>query len=176
MIKADEIVEIGKFGKPHGTRGEINAYLDENVDAEAIERFALDIDGILVPFFLESNRPKRQDTFIWKIEGVDSEEAASQLTHAVIYAFKDDDVVTEEERDDDGLYASDLVGYTLVHANGVPVGTITAIEDSTENALFIVELPDGSTRYVPIANDLIDDIDTDRKYIVMTLPEGILEL
>ncbi len=176
MIKADEITEIGKFGKPHGTKGEINAYLDENVDAESVRRFALDIDGIFVPFFLESNRQKREDTFIWKIEGIDNEEEASELTHAVIYAFKEDDVVAEDERDDDGLYASDLVGYTLVHANGVPVGTITAIEDSTENALFIVEMADGSTRYVPIANDLIDDINTERRYIVMTLPEGILDL
>lgn len=176
MITADEIIEIGKFGKPHGTKGEINAYLDDNVDAETIERFALDIEGIFVPFFLESNRHKREDTYIWKIDGVDNEEEASQLTHSVIYAFKADDVLMEEERDDEGLYASDLVGYTLVHANGVPVGKITAIEDSTENALFIVEVADGTSRYIPIANDLIDDIDTEQKYIIMTLPEGILDL
>ena len=78
--------------------------------------------------------------------------------------------------DEDGMYASDLIGFTIVHANGQPVGVITGIEDSTENALFILGLPGGESTYIPIADDLIDEIDTDRKYIVMTLPEGLLDL
>ncbi|WP_368660092.1 PRC-barrel domain-containing protein, partial [uncultured Muribaculum sp.] len=63
-----------------------------------------------------------------------------------------------------------------VHANGEPVGTITDIEDSTENALFVINRPDGQPAYIPIADELIDEINPEERYIVMTLPEGILDL
>ena len=56
------------------------------------------------------------------------------------------------------------------------MGVITDINDSTENALFIVELPNGKSTYIPIADELIDEINEEEKYIVMTLPEGILDL
>ena len=32
MIEEKELVEIGKTGKPHGIHGEINVYLDEDVE------------------------------------------------------------------------------------------------------------------------------------------------
>ncbi len=78
--------------------------------------------------------------------------------------------------DDDGFYAADLIGYTIVHADGRPVGKITDINDSTENALFIIQSPDGTDKYIPIADELIDEINPENRYITMTLPEGLLDL
>lgn len=174
MIEKSELIEIGQFGKPHGIKGELNAAIDGNVDLGRLEKVALDIDGIYVPFFLDAVRPKRVDSVIIGIDGIDSEEKASQLVNKTIYAFAADNVVEADE--EGGLYASDLIGYTIVHANGQPVGTITDINDSTDNALFIVTLPQGHPVYIPIADELIEEINQEKKYIVMTLPEGILEL
>lgn len=174
MIEEKELVEIGKFGKPHGIHGEINVYLDDDVITDRIEKFIVNIDGIYVPFFIESIRPKRIDSVIVAIDGINNEQQAAALTNHEIYALVSDEV--KEMPDEDGMYASDLIGFTIVHANGQPVGVITGIEDSTENALFIVGLPGGESTYIPIADELIDEIDTDRKYIVMTLPEGLLDL
>lgn len=174
MIEEKELVEIGKFGKPHGIHGEINVYLDEDVISDRLEKLIVNIDGIFVPFFIESIRPKRIDSVIVALDDIDNEQEAAKLTNLEIYALIADDV--KEEPDGDGMYASDLIGYTIVHVNGQPVGKITGVEDSTENALFLVELPDQTTVYVPIADDLIDEIDSDRKLIVMTIPEGLLDL
>jgi len=175
MIENKELIEIGQLGKPHGIKGELNAVIDESVDIGRLEKAALDIDGIYVPFFFNSIRPKRRDSVIVEIDGIDSEEKAAKLVNKTIYAFIADDVKTEDE-DDGGLYASDLIGYAIVHADGRKAGVITDINDSTENALFIVELPNKKSAYVPIADELIDEINEEEKYIVMTLPEGILDL
>ena len=56
MIEEKELVEIGKFGKPHGIHGEINVYLDDDVITDRIEKFIVNIDGIYVQFFIESIR------------------------------------------------------------------------------------------------------------------------
>ena len=176
MITSEQIIEIGKFGKPHGINGEISAFIDDDVDIEAIDRIVMDVDGIYVPFFIDSLRPKRTETVLIKIDGIDDERHAARLTNRIIYALKKDDVKVAPDHDDDGFYASDLIGYTIVHANGEPVGTITDIEDSTENALFVINRPDEQPAYIPIADELIDEINPEERYIVMTLPEGILDL
>lgn len=176
MIERSEIIEIGQLGKPHGIKGELNAVIDENVDLDKLEKVAIDIDGIFVPFFFDSIRPKRQDSVIVYIDGIDSEEKAATLVNKTLYAFVADNVI-EADENDGGLYASDLIGYTIVHADGRPVGTIADINDSTDNALFIVEIPGQDNQvYIPIADDLIDEINEEKKYLVMTLPEGILDL
>lgn len=175
MIEENELDGIGKLGKPHGIHGEINAYLDEDVIAGRLEKIILCIDGIFVPFFITSLRPKRIDTVILSLEGIDNERQAAALTNLEVFALKTDEV-REIGDDSDGMYASDLIGYTIVHVNGQPVGKITDVDDSTENALFIVTMPDGSTTYIPVADDLIDEIDGERQLVVMTIPEGLLDL
>lgn len=35
---------------------------------------------------------------------------------------------------------------------------------------------DKRNTYIPIADELIDEINEEKKYLVMTLPEGILDL
>lgn len=175
MIEEHELAAIGKLGKPHGIHGEINAYLDDDVITERLEKIIIRIDGIFVPFFIASLRPKRNDTVILALEGIDNEQQAATLTNLEIFALLTDEVKVVTD-DGDGLYASDLIGYTIVHANGQPVGKIADVDDTTENALFIVTMPDGTTTYIPVADDLIDEIDEERKLVVMTIPEGLLDL
>jgi 16S rRNA processing protein RimM len=175
MITDSEIIEIGKFGKTHGIHGEINAMLDDDVDIESLEKIVVKIDGINVPFFINTLRPRHGETVILSIYDIDTDKGASMFVNCPIYALKSDNV-KESEEDSEGMYASDLIGYTIVHADGRPVGKITDINDSTENALFVVKVPHGESVYIPIADELIDEINTDKKYLVMTLPEGILDL
>jgi len=52
------------------------------------------------------------------------------------------------------------------------VGKIAAIDDSTQNVLF--ELEDGTL--IPASDDLITNIDTNRRQIIMQIPEGLLEI
>lgn len=176
MILKEELTEIGRFGKPHGIQGEINAVIDDDVEIDAIDKIVMNIDGIFVPFFIKSIRVKRHDSVIIAIDDVNNEEQAARFTNLDIYALISDNVREMPDNDEEGFYASDLVGYTIVHADGRPVGKITDINDSTENALFIVQLPDGTDKYIPIADELIDEINTEKRYIVMTLPEGLLDL
>ena len=165
MITESEIIEIGKIGKPHGINGEINVYLNEDVDFERLDKIVLEIEGIYVPFFMH-------------IEGIDNEQRASELTHHIVYALKSDNAVIEYESDEesDGLYAADLTGYTILSETGTLIGRVIDVDLSTENALFVVERPDMTNIYIPIADEMIDGIDSEAQHLIMTLPEGLLDL
>ena len=75
MIRRDEVYKIGKLGKPHGVKGEITfAITDDVFDRVDAEYLVLDIDGILVPFYLEEYRFKNDENVLVKFEDIDTQE------------------------------------------------------------------------------------------------------
>ena len=53
MIRRDDVYKIGKLGKPHGVKGEITfAITDDVFDRVDADYLILDIDGILVLYFI----------------------------------------------------------------------------------------------------------------------------
>ena len=168
MIRQEEVYRIGRLGKAHGVKGELTFMFDDDVfDRTDADYLVLEVDGILVPFFIEEYRFRSDTTALVKFEDIDTVERARQLTGCDVYfprALADGDEAPS---------LSMLVGFGLVDATtGTKVGTIAAIDDSTANLLF--ELEDG--RLIPANDDLITDIDTKHKVIKMNIPEGLLEL
>ena len=54
MIKQEDVYRIGRLGKPHGVRGELSFQFEDDIfDRVDADYLILDIDGILVPFFIE---------------------------------------------------------------------------------------------------------------------------
>ena len=64
MIRQEEVIRIGHFAKPHGIKGEITFIVDRDVFEEADEAcyIVCDMEGILVPFFVEDFRYKTDTT------------------------------------------------------------------------------------------------------------------
>lgn len=169
MITADELTIIGKFNKPHGIKGEITASFAPFIDdIDMFSTLICCIDGIFVPFFIESSRDKGADILI-KLDGVDSEYEAKKFNNHPIYALK------SELDENDMVYCDHFADYSICDPDGKTIGKITGIDDSTENALFIVDM-DGKEIYIPITEDFIISIDDNEKQITMDLPEGILHL
>ena len=168
MIKNEEVYKIGRLGKSHGIKGEISFQFDDDVfDRVDADYLVLEIDGILVPFFMEEYRFRSDSLALVKFCDIDTQERASELTGCDVYFPRD-----LADEDDTPTLAS-FVGFDLIEAsNNKKVGTIASIDDSTANILF--ELEDG--RLIPATDDLITDINTKDRTIKMEIPEGLLEL
>ena len=159
MITADQLIEIGRYNKAHGINGEISATFDcDTMAVGELSALVSPMDGIFVPFFVNGIRPKNNDTLLLKIDGISNETQAKRLVNCPIYAL------AEEMPEQDEVYCDFFIGFT-----------ITDVDDSTENALFVVE-NEGKTVYIPISEDFITEIDEQGKTIEMDLPEGILDL
>jgi len=169
MIRKEDVYKIGLLGKAHGVKGEISFMFDDDVfDRVDTDYLILDVDGILVPFFIEEYRFRNDSTALIKFEGVDTQERARELTNSKVYFPRH---LTDEG--DAPLTWSFLVGFDIVDAGKEEtVGRISSVDDSTMNILFCLE--DG--RLIPASEELITDIDKDNKRITIALPEGILDL
>lgn len=169
MIKREEVYKIGRLGKSHGVKGEVSFQFDDDIfDRVDADYLVLDIDGILVPFFLEEYRFRNDSVCIVKFCDIDTQQRAQELTGCDVFFPR----ALAEEADEQPSLAS-LVGFTIVKASdGKNIGNIAAIDDSTINILF--ELEDGTL--IPASDELIEDIDTEKKQIRMNIPKGLLEI
>lgn len=169
MIQQEEVYKIGRIGKTHGVKGEVSFQFDDDVfDRVDAEYLVLDIDGILVPFFMEEYRFRSDSVCLVKFCNIDTQQRASELTGCDVYFPRALAKDAEET-----LSLSSLVGFSIVDAlTGQTVGRIAAIDDQTANVLF--ELEDG--RLIPANDDLVDDIDWEGQQITMNLPDGLLTL
>lgn len=168
MIRKEEVFKIGRLGKAHGVKGEVSFQFDDDVfDRTDADYLILDIDGILVPFFIEEYRFRSDNVALMKFEDIDTQDRAQELTGCDVYFPR---ALADE---DDAPTLTFLVGFDVIDAiNGKTVGRIAAIDDSTANLLF--KLADG--RLLPAADELISDIDQFGRTITMNIPEGLLEL
>ena len=169
MIKKEDVYKIGRIGKAHGVKGEVAFNFDDDVfDRVDAEYLILEVDGILVPFFMEEYRFRSDNTALVKFEDIDTQDRARELTNCDVYFLR-----SEADDEEEELSYSFLVGFDIIDdQSGKKVGTIASIDDNTINILF--ELEDGTL--IPASEELITDIDKDNKTITIALPEGILEL
>jgi 16S rRNA processing protein RimM len=169
MIRAEEVYKIGRLGKSHGVKGEVSFQFDDDIfDRVDADYLVLDIDGILVPFFMEEYRFRNDSVCLVKFCDIDTQQRAQELTGCDVYFPR---ALAEEAEDVPSL--ASLVGFEIVDAsNRKTIGTIADIDDSTVNILFEME----NGMLIPANDDLIEDIDAEQRTITMNIPEGLLDI
>ena len=171
MIRPSDVYKIGRIGKTHGVRGEVTMqFTDDIFDTADADYLVLDIDGILVPFFIDEYRFKNDSVAIMKFTGIDTPQQAQTLTDCNVFFPRSIAADTSED-----ISLSQIIGFKLMDAGtGNTVGTITAIDDSTINTLFEVKGEDGTELLIPASEELITDINPDTQTLTTVIPAGLL--
>lgn len=170
---------VGHVVKTHGVEGEVSVAFDvENIDALLAASPCVMIyeEGLPVPFFICGTRSRGAQSRLLKFEDIDSESLASAFVGKDV--FLPTTLVQEYEQGDDqeGFYASDLIGFTVVDEDtNAPIGTIADINEQTENALFVIDTPRGEV-LIPIADEYITDVDADALTLTLSLPTGLIDI
>ena len=173
MIKQEDVYKIGKLGKAHGVKGELSFLFSDDVfDRVDADYLVLDIDGILVPFFMEEYRFKSNEKALVKFVDIDSEERARQLTGCEVFFPRN-----LSDSDDEHVSWAEIIGFAVIDKqNGQVVGHIKAIDDTTINTLFEIETTAGNDILLPAHEELIHEADMQRREIRMSIPDGLLDL
>jgi len=197
MINRNELVPVGHFRKPHGTKGEIAISLTDAVasltrtdviagstrnplDSPVIARanarsnpfLICEIDGILVPFRIENYRPVSDSSAYIQLKNINSEEKAHELSHKEVFLQKTQ--FKGEIKNDESLGWEYFIGFTLIDEQLGTIGTITDIDTTTINTLFIVE-KGAEEILIPAADEFIIQLNENQKELIVSLPEGLVE-
>ena len=161
--------KIGTLTRTHGIGGELSMNFTDDVwDRAEADYVFLEVDGIQVPFFLESWRFRSDSVALLKFQDIDSSESALEYVGADVYFPHD---LTPEPSEDDEYTWRHFTGWQVVDAIAGEIGEIEHVEDSTANTIFFV-----GNKLIPATEDFIMRIDPQKRTIYMNLPEGLLDL
>ena len=108
------------------------------------------------------------DHLILKFRGVDTISDAEKLAGAdVAIPFEQRAALIEDE-----VYQSDLIGCEVVDATGRSLGVVEDFEETGGTPLLRI----GENLLIPFAKSICTNIDLDRKQIIVSLPDGLLDL
>lgn len=177
MIRKDDTYKVGRIGKAHGLKGELTfTFTDDIFDSVDCPYLICEVDGILVPFFIEQYRFKTDSSAIIKFEGIDTVDQTQQLVGSEVYFEKKyvEDGTQEE------VSLNYFIGFTITDKTEGLIGTITDIDDKTDNWLFVVSRQHTDRKndevLIPANEEFITDINQQGKNIEMDLPTGLLDL
>ncbi len=158
----------GAIGKPHGLLGEV--YLMKFSD----DPHRFDPGSVLFhedgrELVIVESRVHGSDRFLVRFAGVDTREGAVGLRGSVF--------VTEESRRElaTGEYwVDDLKDLEVVLISGERIGTISDVIIGSAQDLLEIETQVG-TRLVPLVPEIVAQVDTDARRVVIDPPAGLLD-
>ena len=172
MILKDDVFPIGQIVKPHGVSGEMSFNFTSDVfDSEDIPFIILEMQWILVPFFIEEYRFKSGSTGLIKLDGVTTDEKARTFSGLTIFIQKK----YLDKVEDAEIELDYFVGFSLIDVETGLLGVISEVDQTTDNVLFVIPTKDDEL-LIPAGEEYIEEIDHDKKIISVRLPEGLLDL
>jgi 16S rRNA processing protein RimM len=170
-----ERIAVGVIRKPHGVRGE--ASIEPWTDS--LDRFD-DLDAVTL---VSPDETKTRET---RVEAVRMHAGRALLKFAGVETPEDVQLLRgwsveipeseARELEEDEYFLHDLVGLTLVDAEGKERGVVADAYEGGGGILLSVKRADGKEFELPFAAELCTEIDLEAKRMTVALPEGIDDL
>ena len=133
--------QIGTIRKTHGVHGRLILEFEPQFEdtVERANRLFLEIDGLLVPFFIspEGVQFNSDKTAIIAFDWVNTEAYARRFQGCAVYVFRHE--ADEVDKDAEEVDENKFLHYILSDADGMEVGEIVAVDDYSGNLVFTVE-------------------------------------
>ncbi len=167
--KALKKIIIGKFGAPHGVRGDIKVYpLTDFPDRfNDIKKAYVDDAGLFA--FLGNNEgeieiisTRYQNNFVvMKVKGINSREDAARLTNKLLKINRCDVAPLGEGE----YYAFDIIGLSVYNQDDEVLGKITDILKTGSNDVYVTKTDDNREILIPALKKVVTEINVDGGYI-----------
>jgi len=163
---------VGKIVSGFGLRGEMIVvhHLGKKIAVSKIKVVFLELKkDEMLPYFVEYIRKKGDGEFYLKLEGVDTKESASKFIRREIW-MKEEEVQVHTQKNNPVGW----VGYQ-VNDQGRNLGPVLEIIEQPHQILCRLEI-DTREVLIPINEQTLNKIDHKSKTLLLTLPDGLLEV
>ena len=172
-MKKNNFFILGKFTKCNRKTGELKLIVDAT-DPGAYaptEVLFLDIDGGLVPFFIDTIRARDHESYSVLLKDYDHPEKAERLANSTVFLQRSG----EADQADDQFGFDEIVGFKVIDKTHGHIGTVeTVIEGTQQNILQIRH--QGIEILVPIAEEIIRKVRRKQNELLISAPDGLIEL
>ena len=181
MAGSDNLQQIAQVLKSNGTDGELVLGFREIApeDINLIEPVFIVVDGLPVPFYIESFSKRGNTKALVRLTDICSMEDVEEIAGKAVYV--EEESLPEMSLEEDGYAA--LIGWLLLAPAGEDIdeedmeveeiGEITDFVDIPNNPCIEVETKNGAVM-IPLHEDLILSVDPENLEIIMQIPAGLL--
>lgn len=160
-----ELAELGYFSRTHGVKGGLVLKCTSDFLIEEAETLFVEEAGSKMPCFITEVREAGQNIIV-SLEGIDNVEQAKKLTGKKVFVASHL-ILPDEE----GLWE----GYELIEGRLGSIGRIESVVDNGTQMLITIRYK-GREVILPVAGDLLEQVDDSAKKIYYNAPEGLIEL
>lgn len=164
---------LGKVAKKYSFKGEVLVYLDTDEPElyTELESMFVEMNGHLVPFFIERSSLHREKFLRTQFEDMDSEEDADTIVGKDVYL----PLTMLPKLEGNKFYYHEVVGFDAIDQRLGNFGTILRISDNGVQALFEVQ-KDEAVILIPLIDEFIIEVNRENKSILFNTPEGLIDL
>ncbi|WP_292010201.1 ribosome maturation factor RimM [Chryseobacterium sp.] len=171
-MRKEDCYFLGKITRRHGLSGNVILKLDTDQPElyNKLESIFVEINGLLVPFFVEKSSWSKLDAL--NISFKNSTEAlVDQSLGKNVYL----PLASLPKLSGKQFYYHEVIGFTVFDNENNTCGIIQSVNDQTAQNYFILDLQ-GKQIVVPIIKDWIQEVNREEKFIKMQLPEGLMDV
>lgn len=160
-------LRVAKIGKPHGLRGEVklNVFTDQPQERFVPGASFTTNDGAS----LRIETVRRHNEF-WLV----SFSGYRDRTSAEALAGTELNIEAGISREDDAWYSHELIGMQVYLTDGQLVGKVVDLKHYPAQDLLEIKEINGNRFQLPFVRQLVPEVETENKRIVITPPGGLL--
>jgi len=174
MSDSEDVVVVARIVKTRGLRGELVADLLTDFP----DRFE-DLNSLIGLSPDESRRSLEIEEqwfhgnrLVLKFAGFDTIDAAKELVNYTLAVPAEDRI----ELPEDSFYEWELIGCRVETIGGEQVGEVAGVMRTGGVEILKVVDHTGRDRLIPMASDIVVEIDKEKKLVRVDPPEGLLDL
>jgi 16S rRNA processing protein RimM len=163
---------LGRITKISGYEGAVTVKLEKRFTENIpdMESVFLEIEGRPVPFFISGLEYKGGDILKLRFEGYGSAEKVTGFSHCNVYMTEW--IQTADPEED----LQTFIGYKVKSDNNNILGSIKDIMPNSGQWLLKVVTSGENEILIPFHDDLVMAIDNKEKFIIMDIPEGLVNI
>jgi len=187
------LLVVGQIGKPHGIRGEVSVSVrtdepeerfvagsvfatevprDRRVNAGPAAAVAGAPDQVPSSLVIDTVR-WHQGRAIVLFEGVHDRTGAEALRGVLLQV---ESSTLTPPSDPDEFHDHQLVGLRVVSLGGDDLGAVARIDHAPASDLIVLDKSGGGTALIPFVSQFVPTVDVAGGRIVVSLPDGLLDL
>jgi 16S rRNA processing protein RimM len=163
---------IGKIVSAFGLKGDMIVlhHLGKKIAVTKIKVIFLEQKkDELLPYFVEHIRKKADNELQLKLEGIDSKESATKFLRREVW-LKEEEIQSHTDKSN----PIGWVGYKIFD-QGKELGPIIEVIEQPHQILCRIEI-DHKEVLIPINEQTLNKVDHKNKTVLLTLPDGLLEI
>ncbi len=171
-MKKEDCYFLGKITRRHGLQGNVFLKLDTDQPEmyNKLDSIFIEINGLLVPFFVAKQSWSKGDTLIISYKN-STEALVDQTIGRDVFM----PLSTLPKLSGNKFYYHEVIGFEIREEDGKTCGNIVSVNDQTAQHYFILDLA-GKEIIIPIIKDWILELNREEKYLKMQLPEGLMDV